>query len=105
MIEYVSSEEEFREITEGRIHFNVKRENVVMVDMAGNKQMLTGEIELLVEISAKAKDRDHIVMLLRTFGYAHPKAEKWTGICETAEAWISNRWPDATQGRWSNVQI
>lgn len=99
--EYVMDEKEFKILSSGRVHHAIRKISMVL-DTPKNGKVVTGEFQLILSVSAIAKD-GHVLILETNYGIIHPKDPKYEERVQQIQEVIRKEFPMSTPGAWSHA--
>lgn len=92
-------EKEFSKNASGRVHHAIRKASMV-VNVPNNGKMTTGEMQLILSVTAIAKD-GHLLVLETDYGILHPKDSKYEERVQLIEEDVRKEFPKSTPGAWS----
>lgn len=103
VIEYVADRAELVSLSRGQVRYVIETEPIYYTDMGGKKPIQSGEVRLIVNITAlsKAKDPQRVISLKLDMGtswYIHPNTHR-ENLLKIHQA-IREDWPDIKEGKF-----
>ncbi len=90
---------EFSKQSSGRIHHAIRKTSMV-INTPNNGKMATGEMQLILSVTALTKD-GHVLVLETNYGIIHPTDPKFKERVQQIEEDVRKDFPKSTPGAWS----
>jgi len=100
LTEIVLNHDEFKKLSKGRIHWHIEQEPILMSKVDGSGAIQSGEVRLLLVVTALSKDKDplRIITMKINMGTHFRHAEGFKEKLESVREAAKKEFPEATEG-------